>query len=116
MEKDKHKGIKILHMPFLPTLRQFFTKCNIRAVGFIVLGIVCFLAKSELGQWGVVGNGINYNYFAQDYQNAVMHNISNIANNTYETVRQLNETIKYFFGILGGLFLLLGITNFKFKS
>lgn len=114
MEKDKNKNPKIVQI-HISTLRQFFSKYNIRAIGFIILGIFCFIEFNELGSWGRTGPG-SINYYAQDYPKDMMHNLSNIADNTYETARQLNGAFKYFFGILGGLFLILGITNFKFKK
>lgn len=99
----------------LPSKRQIFTRQNFRAFGFLVLAIVCFVALSEIRTfYTYISQGWYAEYEGDFYTNA-SSNLSWIANNTYSLNCIIRNFSVYFFGILGGLFALLGITSFSFK-
>lgn len=122
MESEQNKGSNNLQQTnleskqitiTLPSKRQIFTRQNFRAFGFWVLAIVCFVALSEIRTFQI-SQGWYAEYEGDFYTNA-SSNLSRIATNTYSLNCIIRNFSVYFFGILGGLFALLGITSFSFK-
>ncbi len=99
----------------VPSVNQIFTRGNLRAFGFILLSIVCIIALDDVGRYrGPMYDGYALSFEGDFYSN-VSANLNDIAKNTKYTYNLIHDAIEYLFGILAGVFAILGLTSIKFK-
>lgn len=99
----------------IPSKRQLFTKTNVRALGYIIICIVCLCAANETHSYWSVSDG-TLGFYEGDFYTNISHNCARTATNTYALFHIIQNSVEYIFYIAACVFGLLGITSFSFKK
>lgn len=98
----------------IPTKKQILTRSNIRAFGYIIIAVLCFVFADHVAyEYHSTGDGI-WGSFEGDYYTYTTQNLSHIADNTQAIYYSIKTCFSYLFVIIGLAFAILGLTKFKF--